>query len=356
MWACREPSPQCNFTDNKGNYGREGNRLTDKVFYDRFGDRDSYSYILRGDGIEVGISDFGAAIQYIKIKLPHSERNIVLGYDTISERLESGTYCGATIGRVANRIRNAEFDLNGKVYKITANEGKNCNHGGKGFDTRFFEVSREFPLTMTLESRDGDNGFPGNLKLDVQFTLEERTLNIKYTAICDKDTLWAPTCHTYFNFENTENALDSYLKVFAKKITLLDKEHIPTGKLLDVIGTPFDFTSFKRMNSDMDVENEQLIEAGGYDHNYVLEGNHAACVESSAGDLRMNIYTDLPGLQFYTANYLNGSGSGRVFQPRGAFCLEPQYFPNAANIPSFVSPILKAGEEKTKYIRYVFDF
>lgn len=330
--------------------------MIERIFYDRFEGKDSYIYILKGDGIEIGISDFGAAVQYIKLSLPSGERNVVIGYDTVSDRLDSGSYCGATIGRVSNRIRNSEFVLNGKTYKITANEGKNCNHGGIGFDTRFFEATDELPLTMSLISDDGDSGFPGRLNLDVRFTLEGNAFEIKYTASSDKDTLWSPTCHAYFDLESTDSALESYLKIYAHKILLLDGEHIPTGETLDVSDTPFDFTSFKKMSRDIDNPHEQLILAGGYDHNYILDGNHAACVKSASNDLKMDVYTDLPGLQFYSANYLKGKIGERILKPRDAFCLEPQYFPNAINIPNFVSPILKAGEVKSGYIRYVFDF
>ena len=331
--------------------------MVDKVYYDKYEGRDSFMYVLHGDGIEVGLTDFGAALQYVKVKIKREVRDICLGYSSVAQRAASGSYSGSTIGRVANRIGRSRFSLAGKTYNVSANDGDNCNHGGKtGFDKLFFELTNENPLTMSLVSEDGDMGFPGRLELKVEFTLEGKEFKVRFEAESDTDTVWAPTFHPYFNLSGASSALDSLLWINAEKFTPLDKQHIATGEIRSVKGTPFDFTSFKPINRDIDSDDIQLMEAGGYDHNFVLNGCHAATACSPEGDLRLDIYTDMPGLQLYTGNYLKGMGKTGKHLTRGGFCLEPQWFPNAVNIEHFATPILTAGEKRSQYILYKFDF
>lgn len=332
--------------------------MIDKIYFDNYEGQDCYLYVLHGDGIEVGITDFGAAVQIIKLKTKRGVKDVALGYPTISERLASGTFCGATIGRVSNRIRNSSFALNGKEYNITANDGNNCNHGGKeGFHTRTFKAEPAGDiLRLTLLSPDGDQGFPGNLKLCVEYGLVGKTLEIRYSAVSDKDTLWAPTGHTYFNLsgEDSGNALDTVVKINAEKITLLDKEHIVTGETAYVAGTPFDFTRPRPIGLSINADDEQLVWAGGYDVNFILNGRFAASAFSAASGIKLDVYTDLPALQLYTGNYLQGSGKNGIYRPRDGFCLEPQFVPNSCNLGNFAAPLLTANKESAHFIKYKF--
>lgn len=330
--------------------------MINKEIFDNYNGREVSLYTLYGDGIKVGITDFGAAVQFICLNTEHGIKDICLGYSSIRERLKSGTFCGATIGRVANRIKNAQFTLNGKTYNLPANDGRNCNHGGDGFHNRFFKSEIEGNvLVLTLVSPDCDQGFPGELTLRVEYEVIDKTLEVRYMAVSDKDTVWAPTCHIYFNLKcdgggNIENTV---LKINGDEITVLDEEGIPTGEWACVAGTPFDFLKPKPIGVGINQGVERLS-AKGFDCNYVLNQKHAATAYCAASGITMDLYTDLPGLQFYSGNYLNGIGKTCEYHPLDGFCLEPQYFPNAVNISEFPSPVLKAGFAKTHYIRYEF--
>lgn len=332
--------------------------MIDKIYFDNYDGQDCYLYVLHGDGIEVGITDFGAAIQYILINTKKGVKDICLGYPTISERVESGTYCGATIGRVANRIKNSHFVLGEKPYNLSANDGKNCNHGGEnGFDKRLFEAEVKGDiLLLKLFSEDGDQGFPGNLSLTVQFNLKGKNLEVRYSAESDEDTVWAPTNHLCFNLNGEDSGciLDTILKINADEITPLDFNQIPDGDKMFVGGTPFDYTKPCPIGLYINKSDEQLILAKGYDHNYILKNSHAATALNAESGIKMDLYTDLPGLQFYSGNFLKGNGKSGEYHPRDGICLEPQYFPNAVNEKNFISPVLKANCKKNYYIRYEF--
>lgn len=327
-----------------------------KSYFDTYNGRQSYIYELSNDKLKVGITDFGGAIQYLKVVTPSGEKDVCLGFDNISEYINSATYCGATIGRVANRIADARYCLNGKEYVLSQNDGKNCLHGGAdGFDKKFFQVKTCGDLLcLTLTSPDGDMGFGGNMQFEAQFSLEGGALNIKYSAQSDADTLWSPTCHAYFNLGGTIG--EHMLKIDASKYTPAGEGLIPTGEVNAVTGTPFDFTQFKPIGRDMHAENAQLSIAGGYDHNYVLNGGHAATVYSPVSAIKLDVFTDMPGLQFYSGNFIKGRGKNGVLNMHDGFCLEPQFFPNAINIPWFQSPILKGGEQGEHFIKYSFSW
>lgn len=322
-----------------------------------FRGRDVHLYTLTGDGLTVGVTDFGAAVQFIRLATRAGEKDVTLGYNDIEARIASGTYCGATIGRVANRIRGG-FGLGGVRYELAGNEGANCNHGGlSGFDKRFFDAEDSgSALSLTLLSPDGDGGFPGNMRLRVTYTVTGRTLSVRYDAESDADTLFSPTCHIYFNLggEDCGSAMDTRLRINAAHYTPVGPDRIPTGELRAVDGTPFDFRTIKRIGRDIGADDDQLLLCGGYDHNYVLCSSHAATAECERTGATLDLYTDLPGLQLYTANGLGGVGKTREYRPRDAFCLEPQFFPNAINTPGFAPPLLKKGEKTSYYIKYVF--
>lgn len=325
-----------------------------KSYFDTYDGRQSYIYELANDKLKVGITDFGGAIQYLKLITPSGEKDVCLGFDDIAEYVASGIFCGATIGRVANRISGAQFYLNGRQYTLSANDGGNCLHGGaEGFDKKFFRASIcGEVLELSLLSPDGDMGFPGNLSTSVRFALKDSSLEIKYSAQSDADTLWAPTCHAYFNLGG--NAMDNILKIYGGKYTPVGDGLISAGNVLSVIGTPFNFTMPKAIGRDINKKSEQLKIAGGYDHNYILMDSHAATVYSPASGIKLDVYTDMPALQFYSGNFIKGKGKNGTLKKRDGFCLEPQYVPNAVNIPWFLTPLLKAGEQKSHYITYSF--
>lgn len=329
-----------------------------KSLFDVYNGKDIYLYTLSNNQLKVGITDFGAAIQFLKVKTKAGDTDVCLGYNTIEDRLESVSYCGATIGRVANRIGNARFNLNGKEYRLSVNDGKNQNHGGRGFSERLWQAEIVGDvLKLTIESADGDEGFPHKLNMTVEYELVENRLEIRYSATADGDTVWAPTNHAYFNLdgENSKNIYDIKLKINADEFTLLDAEHISTGEIVSVKGTPFDFTEFKTIGAEINTENKQLIMAQGYDCNFILNNELAAIVKSERSRIQLSVYTDMPGLQLYTGNYLCGKGRTGEYVKRQGFCLEAQYFPNAVNIPNFETPLLKMGEIKKHYIYYKFD-
>lgn len=320
-----------------------------KTLFDTYDGKSVYLYTLSNPDISVGILDFGATVNFIKLNTAKGEKNIAVGYDCVQGYIDSSSYCGTTVGRVANRISGAKFSLDGKQYRVSANEGKNCLHGGQtGFDKRFFsaEINGD-TLVLRLVSEDGDMGFPGRLKFEVRFTLAGRELMVKYGAVSDKATLFAPTSHIYFNLNGGGEVMDNLLKINANSYTPVDDSLIPLGTVESVEGTPFDFTSLKKIGEDY----EKL---GGktYDNNFCLKGEPAATAQSITGDVTVDIYTDMPGLQFYV-------GKPAAYEGRGGgcgFCLEPQYFPNAINVEGFESPVIGANEQAGHYVRYLFGF
>lgn len=314
-------------------------------------------YKLSSDCLEVGISNVGASIRYVRFKTPKGYRELCLGYRSLKERIDSGTYCGAVIGRVSNRIAGAQYQLNGKTYHLTPNDGNNTLHGGaEGFDRRSFEVEQTGNcLKMTLVSPDGDQGFGGKLTLTVTFSVENNQLNVQFCAMSDSDTVWAPTIHPYFNFGAEGSVLDTVLQIYANQYTPMNDQHIPTGEIAPVEATVFDFRTPKPIGKDFDLTAGPLVSTHGFDHNFVLCGEHAATAFGRESGVQMDLYTNLPGLQLYTGNYLNGHNGKRRYQPFDGFTLEPQFFPNSVNQQGFETPVLKAGEEKTYFIRYIFE-
>ncbi len=319
--------------------------------------KDVYLYTLSNENLEVTIMNYGATIQSLKVKTAEGFREITLGYDKFADYLEKPNYFGATIGRVANRISGGAFTLHGKEYRLDRNDGDNCLHGGfVGYDKKVFD-GEEKPneLIFTLNSRDGDQGFPANLKLKVSYKLEASALIVTYTAESDGDTFWNPTNHTFFNLGGrAEPVYKTELKINADRYTLIDKKLIPTGELKSVKGTPFDFTDYKKIGKEINADDGQLrLVSGGYDHNFVLNSELAASAKYDG--VQMDVSTDMPGIQLYTGNFLGGvECRNGVFNKHFAFCLEPQYFPNAINTEGFEKPIIKQGEMKTHYIKYSF--
>ena len=307
------------------------------------------------NGIEVKITNYGATVtSWITSDMNGKKDNIVLGFDSLDGYLQKPPYFGATIGRYGNRIADARFTIGDSSYKLAANNGKNHLHGGiKGFDKQLWDIlpiSDSIPaLTLTRISKDGEEGYPGNLKVTVSFSLiEEDELKIEYTAETDKTTPVNLTNHSYFNLTGdvTHNILDHILWIDADRYTPVDSTLIPTGVLETVKGSAFDFTRPKKIGARIESVK------GGYDHNFVLNKNEGsyqlvASVKDSVSGRKLEVYTTEPGLQFYSGNFLDGTIKidGKLINQHTAFCLETQHFPNSPNQQGFPSTLLKPGEK-----------
>ena len=284
------------------------------------------------------------------------DRDVVLGCDTLADYEKQDKYFGALVGRVANRIGGAAFDLNGQHYTLAVNNGPNCLHGGiRGFNQAVWEARiHEGKLELTHTSPDGDEGFPGTLEVRVSYDLTaDGALTLDYWARSDKDTLCNLTNHSYFNLMgHAHGSLEGQrIQIYASAITENDADSTPTGALLAVEGTPFDLRIPRELLQGLAMEHPQLTLGNGYDHNFVLRTPPVSALGLAAramgGGLCLECYTTQPGLQLYTANYLDGDPGkdGAMYGPRSAFCLETQGWPDAIHHNAFPSPILRAGEE-----------
>ena len=305
-------------------------------------------------GASATILDYGCTVQSLKV--PNAQgglTDVVLGYDTVEKYEENGGYLGAAIGRFANRIGKSEFTLSGKTYHLARNDGENHLHGGiKGFDKYIWSASSNGnAMELTRVSPDGEEGYPGNLKVKITYELtDDNELRIAYDADTDTDTVVNLTNHSYFNLSGKGTALNHNLQVFAEQFTENDEHCLPTGKLLSTKGTPFDFTKPKPLGRDIGADNVQLVYGSGYDHNFVLSDSakfkRAAILYSPETGISMTTFTTLPGMQVYSSNWLTPrkGKNGSQIDRRCAICLETQMFPNAMACANFPSPILRTGE------------
>lgn len=348
--------------------------ITKKFFGNTFDGKAADIFTLcNSKGITAEITNYGGILVSLKVPDKNGSLNdVVLGFDELKGYLsKDNPYFGAIIGRHANRIGNASFEINGVEYKVTKNEGENQLHGGlKGFDKVVWNaqiVSKDNNecLELTYVSKDGEEGYPGNLKVKVTYILtEDNALNIDYSAVCDKDTVVNLTNHSYFNLSGhfSENILKHKVMINAEKFTAADEQSLPTGEIRDVKGTPMDFTTLTPVGENINSDYDQITFGKGYDHNWILNshGNlseKAAEVYDEKSGRVLNVYTTKPGIQFYTANYLDGSlvgKGGTSYGKRSALCLETQYFPNSLKYKHFPSPILKSGQEYSHTTTYKF--
>lgn len=321
-------------------------------------------YILQTPELEVSVLDYGATLRAIRF----GGQDICLGFDDMAGYRACTSYQGATIGRYANRIAAGKFTLNGIVYDVGCNEeGRGHLHGGSaGLHQKVWraEIETETPprVRFTTELADGDAGYPGAMEIAVTFSLSGAALRMEYAARSDRDTIFNPTNHTYFNLNGAggETVLSTVLQIHADAITPVDERLIPTGELLPVAGTAFDFNAPKPIGRDINDTHPQMLLGGGYDHNFVLGLSrgmrHAAHAVSSITGIALDCYTDMPGIQLYTANFLAqpGGKGGRPLVKHGGFCLETQFFPDAPNHPQFPSATLRAGETFASVTEYRF--
>ena len=312
-------------------------------------------YTLTDGKISVNIITYGGAIQSILVPGKNGETvDVALGYDDVKGYQTHGGYIGALIGRIGNRIRKGEFELNGVKYHIFNNEKNASLHGGKnGFDKKVWNASVEGDkLVLTYLSKDGEENYPGNLSVKVTYSVENSSLKIIYDATTDKDTVINLTNHCYFNLSGQGNgtAEDTILQIFADKITPMDENLLTDGRFMDVNGTVFDFNEGKAIGKDINSDDRQIKFGGGFDHNFVLnkkENGLFAVAVSPRTNVKKECYTDQPGVQFYAGNFMGGTfgKGGKEYIKRGAFCLETQNYPNAVNCPEYPSCVLKPGEK-----------
>lgn len=291
--------------------------------------------------------------------------DVLLGFDTLEDYRRQDKYIGALIGRYANRIGGARFPLNGRDIQLLANDEENHLHGGGlGFDKQVWTVKSlsETRLMLTLFSPDGQEGYPGNLAVEVCYTLTAEGLEIEYEAQSDADTLCNLTNHAYFNLSGHQSGpvTEQLIQLPGQRYTPTGSGSIPTGALAPVEGSPMDLRRELPIGKRIDEDFPQLTQAGGYDHNWVVEGPQgqyrpAARARSLETGIALEVLTTLPGIQFYSGNYLDGCPAGKAGAPyarRWGFCLEMQYYPDSPNQPNFPSALLKAGQiyrQKTGY-------
>jgi aldose 1-epimerase len=329
-------------------------------------------YTLRNrQGMEARITNYGGII--VSLTAPDRSghyADVVLGFDSLAGYLKADNpYFGAMIGRYGNRIARGKFELDGVTYTLATNNGPNSLHGGKvGFDKVVWHVTKagvyqQPQLKLSYLSQDGEEGYPGNLKVTALYTLtSDNTLRLDYTAVTDKDTPVNLTQHSYFNLRVHGDILGHVLEIPASRFTPVDATLIPVGELRLVSGTPFDFRQPTAIGARIDTADEQLTNGKGYDHNWVLDkpagklGLVARVADPESGRV-LEISSTEPGVQFYSGNFLDGSNvgkEGKAYARHAGLALEPQHFPDSPNQPSFPSVILKPGQTYRNTIVYKF--
>ena len=312
--------------------------------------------LVNKEGMSVSILNYGGIITSVKVKNKEGNfENIVLGYDSLENYVDNDPYFGAIIGRVGNRIANGSFTLNGETYNLEVNNGPNHLHGGlKGFDKVVWDVKiqeeqEKVLLHLFYMSAHMEEGYPGNLNTHVTYILDNyNQLSVRYKAQTDRTTIVNLTQHSYFNLSGDFNStiLDHQLQIDADAITTLNQSMIPTGSYTDLTDTPLDFRVLKSIGKDINSSDQQIEIAGGYDHNYVintpsLDSPFAKVIHSNSGRV-MEVFTDQPGVQLYTGNFLEAINDNYMGKRTG-FCLETQHFPDSPNQSNFPSVVLEPG-------------
>ncbi len=358
----------CNFDTEKNDQNKNMNKMTiKKEVLGKTDGKQIFLYTLKNkNGMTVKITNYGGIVTSLLVPDKNGKfDDVVLGFDNLDDYLEGHPYFGAIIGRYGNRIANGKFMLNGEEYDLAINNGNNHLHGGiKGFDkviwnTKKMQKMDAVGLRMSYFSEDGEEGYPGNLGVVIIYSLTNKNeLMIRYQATTDKATPVNLTHHSYFNLAGAGNGdiLKHELMINADKYTIVNDELIPTGELINVKGTPFDFTSSKKIGKE--ISNVE----GGYDHNFVLNnysGEIRKVVEvfDPISGRKMEVFTSEPGVQFYTGNFLDGTEIGKnnkVYKKHYGFCLETQHFPDSPNQPDFPSTILNPGEVYSHKTIYQF--
>ena len=317
---------------------------------------------MKNDDITVVVSNYGCTI--IKVLMKDKDDNVddvVLGYDDFSDYQTKDAYLGALVGRTANRIGKGKFSLNGQTYSLPINNGPNCLHGGiRGFSHQIFDYKIvDNSIEFSYLSKDGEEGYPGNLKFKAIYTLDKETLTIQYLATSDKDTIINITNHSYFNLSGAkEDIYNHQLLVHSNKYACIDSDGLPTGKYNEVKGTPFDFNTMTKIGDVIDCDDEQIKLGAGFDHPFIFNQykDQVELFHETTGR-KLTVCTTLPGAQIYTANYLDGRiGKYGISYPRRfAVCIETQNLPDAINIEEHPTTILKKGETYDETTSYKFE-
>ncbi len=324
--------------------------------------------LTNANNVEMKVINYGGII--VSLKTPDANgqlADIVLGYDSLEGYIRNNPYFGALIGRYGNRIAGGKFTLEGKAYSLPQNNGPNHLHGGpKGFDKVFWEIEvgpDSSSLLLSYRSADGEQGYPGNLSVNVVYRLTDANeLRIEYDATTDAPTIVNLTQHSYFNLGNQETILGHQLQIDADSYLPVDATLIPTGKLQKVEGTPFDFRKPKTIGADIDANDEQIKLGKGFDHCWVLNGGQGklrkvAVLSDSVSGRQVEVHTTEPGIQFYSGNFLDGTIKGKggtVYNFRSGLCLETQHYPDSPNRPEFPTVVLKPGEKYHTETVYTF--
>jgi len=313
-------------------------------------------YTIENDKIKATLSSQGATL----LKLEYAGRDIVIGFDNEKEyKVNASVFAGATIGRCANRIAKGKFEINGIEYQAPINNGPNSLHGGEGLTFVEFDVKnkKDDSITFSYHDEDMNNGYPGNLDLDITYRLDNDTLYFDIEGICDKDSILNITNHSYFNLDGKGDILDHEFKVYTNKVALNDKDGLSTDKVIDVNSTSFDFTEYRKFKDNFNLKHDNLV-SGGIDHNFVYENmDDKVCCELRNDDIVLKIKSDLPDMHVYTAcgfDGINGK-NGAIYNKFAAVALECQFYPNAINYSSFIKPIIKKNEKVKHYISYTLE-
>ncbi|CDA14748.1 aldose 1-epimerase [Firmicutes bacterium CAG:212] len=320
------------------------------------------------NGMSASITNYGAAL--VKLNVPDKEgklRDVVLGYDDVTGYEKGGGSFGAPVGRNANRIGGAVITIQDKTYELEKNDnGNNLHSGTNYYNKRIWNVGEktDSKIEFVLHSPDGDQGYPGTLDMHITYELtEDNELRLIYDAVPDQDTIINMTNHSYFNLDGHDsgNVLKELVTLDADYFTRADAQSIPTGELVDVTGTPMDFRMPRALGEAIDADYEAVRLGKGYDHNWVLKNNgkfdKVAQAVSEKSGIVMEVWTDLPGMQMYTANFLDNEHgkNGAVYGIRDAVCFETQYFPDAVHHENFASPICKKGMPYHTVTSYKFE-
>ncbi|MGN1195954.1 MAG: aldose epimerase family protein [Acutalibacteraceae bacterium] len=332
-----------------------------KTLYDTMPDsRPVYLYTIENNnGVTAGIITRGATLDSFCCPDKDGKNgDIIAGFDNILGHINSGTYTGEVIGQYANRIGGGKFTLDGKEYSVTKNEkGITCLHGGAEYSSALWDaiIVDDNAVEFSYKSPDGKEGFPGNVDVKVTYILTDKNeLELHYEAVSDKDTIINLTNHAYFNLGTTASGdiLGTELMLNCDYFTPTDENSIPTGEIRPVEGTAFDFRTPKKIGRDINADDIQLKMAGGYDHNFCINGESgklrlAARAKDEKSGRQLEVYTDLPGVQFYTGNFMDGETgkNGIGLDKHYGFCLETQFYPDSPNRPEFPSCVLKANDK-----------
>ncbi|MBQ8028997.1 MAG: galactose mutarotase [Clostridia bacterium] len=332
-----------------------------KTLFDTMPDgREVYLYTIENNnGVKAGIITRGATIDsFVCPDKDGKPGNIICGFDNVAGHIASGTYTGNIIGQYANRLAGGKFTIGGKEYNVTKNENEiTCLHGGGEYNSALWKaiIVDDDAVEFSYVSPDGENGFPGNVEVKVTYVLTDHNeLEIHYEAVSDKDTIINLTNHAYFNLGTTAGGdiLDHELMLNCDYFTPTDEKSIPTGEIRSVEGTAFDFRTPKKIGRDIHADDIQLTQCKGYDHNFCVNGEAGklrlvARVTDEKSGRKLEVSSDLPGVQLYTGNFMNGEmGKDQIpLSQHYGFCLETQYYPDTPNQPSFPQCTFKAGEK-----------